>query len=327
MFVEKKKIGGKEYYYLRISARAGDKVKTNTVAYLGKAPMTKKEIKKSILKIPKSKIESTKKQLKEKLKEYDITKQFLIKKQLETMDGIQKDFVKKIKQLDKKLIKDMFRDFKTYYIYNSTALEGNTLSLEETNSLLNEDRSPEGKALREVYDHLNEREVFDYLLEYKPDMNSNLIIEVHAKLMQKIDNRTGNFRKHNVRVFGTEFKTSDAKYVNADMKLLMKWYNKNKRKVHPLILAAIFHEKFEKIHPFYDGNGRTGRMLMNLILLQSNFPPLIIKNQDRKKYYNVLTLGHKSDLTKTDFKHHQAIVEFCYNQLLDTFESIFSKWG
>jgi len=205
MFVEKKKISGKEYFYLRISAREGDRVQTKTVAYLGKAPMTKKEIEKKISKISKSKIESVKKQLKEELLGIDVNAQFLTQDQFKKLSSIKKDFIKKLKVLDKKLIEDMFKDFKIYYIYNTTAIEGNTLTLADANLLLNENKSPEGKDLREVYDHLNQRDVFDELLEKKSDVNIDSIIEIHSKLLKNIDKRVGSLRKHNVRVFGADF--------------------------------------------------------------------------------------------------------------------------
>jgi Fic family protein len=329
MYVEKKKIGNKRYYYLKISARSGNKTKTKTIAYLGKEPMTKQQIKEKVQAVLKSKIEAAKTALKEELKESigDINTKFLSKKQLERLKEIKKDFIKKLKNSDKKLLEDMFKDFKTDYIYNTNAIEGNTLTLEETNLLLNENKSPEGKDLREIYDHINEKETFDYLLKEKPKINTDLIIKIHAALLKNIDKRIGSFRKHNVRVFGASFETTDAKYICTDMNILLKWHKKNKRRLHPLILASIFHEKFERIHPFYDGNGRTGRMLINLILLKNDLPPLIIKNKTRKEYYQVLTLGHKADLTKIEPDYYKEIVKFCYKQLLDTYEKIFSKWG
>ena len=323
MYVEKKKINNKEYNYLKVSVRVGNKVKTGTVAYLGKSPMSKKDISEKIKSIPKRLIEKTKNRLKQ---EVDVDKLFLTKNEINVLSKIKKEYHKKLKNPDKKLVEDMFKDFKTYYIYNTNAIEGNTLSLADTNLLLNENKSPEGKDLREIYDHINEKETFDYLLANKPKINKEAIIDIHKRLLKKIDKRTGNFRKHNVRVFGASFKTTDAKHVETDMNLLVKWYNKHKRKINPLILAAIFHEKFERIHPFYDGNGRTGRMLLNLILIQYDFPLLIIKNKTRKEYYAVLDKGHKADLDQID-KNYEQIIRFCYKQLLETYNNIFSKWG
>ena len=325
MYVEKKKINGKIYNYLRVSVRSGKKVKTKTIAYLGKDPMTKKELNNKISKFSKKKIEYIKGSLKKELEDKTNLK-FLSEKQLEKLSEIKKDFSMKLK-LDSKLLNDMFKDFKTYYIYNTNAIEGNTMTLKETNMLLNENKTPEGRDLKEIHDHINEKETFDYILNSKPEITKELIIKIHSMLLKNIDKRIGSFRSHNVRVFGASFDTTDAKYVAVDMDILLKWYKENKRILHPLILAAIFHEKFERIHPFYDGNGRTGRMLINLILLKSGLPPLIIKNRTRKKYYNVLSIGHKADLTKTDVGCYKDIVKFSYKQIVDTYKKIFSKWG
>lgn len=326
MYAEKKKIENKSYYYARISGRISGKTKTKTVAYLGKAPMTKKQIKKKMASIPQAKVDAAQRKLKEELKGGDINKKFLAEKQLEKLTEIKRNFAEKLRKLDKKLIEDMFKDFKTYYIYNTNSIEGNSLTLEETNLLLNEGKTPEGKDLKEIYDHINEREVFDYLLAMKPEIDLDLIIRIHEKLLGNIDSRLG-FRQHNVRVFGAAFETSDAKYVYTDMSLLLKWYRRERKRLHPLILAALFHEKFERIHPFYDGNGRTGRMLLNLILLRGGLPPLIVKNRIRKEYYHVLSEGHQAELFGTEVQPYQDIVRFCCRQLLETFRQVFAKWG
>ncbi len=325
MYLEKKKIGKNLYNYLKISVRVGNKVKTKTIAYLGRGPISKNTLKTKIAEIPKLKIEEIKRELKNEL--IDINKEFLDENQLSELEKINKDFNKKLKRLDKKLIEDMFKDFKTFYIYNTNAIEGNTMTLEETNLLLNENKLPEGRDLKEIYDHINEKEAFDLIVNNKPAIDDELIIKLHSMLLNKIDKRVGRFRSHKVRVFGAAFETSPPEYVKADMALLLKWHKKNRNRLHPLILAAIFHEKFERIHPFYDGNGRTGRMLINLMLIQNKFPPLVIKNKEREEYYRVLSLAHKADLTKTDISLYKPIVGYCYNQLISTYKEIFSKWG
>ena len=329
MYVEKKRIGNNLYHYARISVRCGKVVKTKTVAYLGKEPMTHKEINEKMKKIPKKVIAASYQALKTAAPSTtaEITAQFHTIEQLKKLSAIKKEFSKKCALPDKKLIEDMFKDFKTNYVYNTNAIEGNTLTLEETQMLLNENKTPEGKDLHEIYDHLNEKETFDYTLKEKPEINGALIIKLHAQLLNKIDIRIGGFRTQNVRVFGADFETTEARYVTTDMNLLLKWYHQHQQKLHPLILAALFHEKFERIHPFYDGNGRTGRMLLNLILLRKRYPPLIIKNKDRKEYYRVLSLGHKGDLLGIQVEHYKALVTFCYTQLLTTYETIFSRWG
>jgi fido (protein-threonine AMPylation protein) len=324
MYIEKKKIGDKEYYYAKISVRVGNKVRTKTIGYLGLGTMSKKDLDKAMAKISKKEIESGKKKLKEVLQS---RAQYLSNKQQKRLKEIKKLWKQRITCPDKALISDMFKDFKTSYIYNTNAIEGNTLTLKETNLLLNENRSPAGKDLREVYDHLNASVVFDHLLKYKSEITKETIMEIHRMLLDKIDVRKGKFRLHNVRIIGSRFETSDAKYVETDMRLLFQWYKKNKQRFDPLAFAAIFHEKFERVHPFYDGNGRTGRMLLNLMLLRANYPPLIIKNKGRKKYYDALNSGHRCGLFDTETIYYTDIVDFCYGQLIKTWEEIFVRWG
>ncbi|MBI5393596.1 Fic family protein [Candidatus Woesearchaeota archaeon] len=324
MFVEKKLIGNNSYYYLRISVRDKDKVRTKTIAYLGKKKLTNKQLLKEIKKIPLHKIKEIKKMMKQSQQKKDL---FLSDAQQQKLEEIREEFIKKQNDLDQKILQDMFKDFKTTYVYNTNAIEGNTITLEETNFLLNENKTPEGKDLKEVYDHINERDAFDFILKEKPEITAALIIKIHAMLLKNIDQRVGSFRQHNVRVFGASFDTTDAKYIQADMEILMRWYAENKRQLHPLALSALFHEKFERIHPFYDGNGRTGRVLINLILLRNNYPPLIIKNKDKMKYYAVLSKGHKAKLTESENLLYKDIVDYCYEQLIKTYDEIFAKWG
>lgn len=326
MYVEKKRIGKSIYNYLKVSARANSKVITKTVAYLGKEPMSKKEIKARIAHIPKYKLENIKKEIKE-IAGIDVNKEFLSDEQFQKLEGLKKDFSRKIGIKDEKLVEDMFRDFKTFYIYNTNAIEGNTLTLEETNLLLNENKTPEGRDLKEIYDHINEKETVDFIRKNRIEITKESIIKIHSMLLKNIDKRIGGFRLHDVRILGSRFETSPAKFVETDMALLLKWHNKNKRILHPLVLAAIFHEKFERIHPFYDGNGRTGRMLVNIILMNSGYPPIIIESKERKRYYEVLSIAHDAGLTAIDIKPYKSIVEFFYEKIVSTYERIFSKWG
>jgi Fic family protein len=101
------------------------------------------------------------------------------------------------------------------------------------------------------------------------------------------------------------------------MDLLLKWYNENKNKLHPLVLGAVFHHKFEKIHPFFDGNGRTGRMLFNYILIKNNYPPIIIHRKTRTGYLEALKTADKSNLIKFDKADYLDLVEFCCDEMIE----------
>lgn len=327
MYVEKKKIGNGWYNYLRLSVRYGDKTRTKTVAYLGKGNLTKEALKKALAKY-RPKADNLKRgtiaELKiESRKELEV---FLSKEKLNKIEKISDGFNKKLKLLDEKTREDMFNDFLIVYAYNTNAIEGNTFTLRDTDLLLNKGITPGGKSLREINDHLNAKEAFNLILRKKISINHKNIIKIHSMLMKNIDKRVGDYRKDNVKVFGATFETSQAEYIKLDMDILLRWYKKNRTRLHPLILAAVFHHKFEKIHPFYDGNGRTGRLISNLILFQNGLPMLIVPDAQRKKYYASLATADKTDLDKLQ-PEHKEIIAFYYFNLLKTYNTIFGKWG
>jgi hypothetical protein len=158
MFIEKKIINGKQYYYLKQSFRLGNKVKTKTMAYIGNKK-DKEKIENLKKGFNKEKLENIKKELFE-VKDWNL---LLSKKDKEKIEEIKKQFSLKLENLDEKTKKDMFDDFLTYFVYNTNAIEGNTLTLKETDLLLNKGITPQGRTLREINDHLNSRDVFYYL--------------------------------------------------------------------------------------------------------------------------------------------------------------------
>ncbi len=327
MYIEKKKIGKDYYNYLKISVRFRDKVRTKTIAYLGKGNIYKNKAKRIFEKFKKTANEIKQKTVEElKLEIADINKELLSEQQLNKLEQIKNSFNKKLKILDKETLKDMYKDFITLFVFNTNAIEGNTLTLRDTDLLLNKNITPSGKSLREINDHLNSKDTFNFMQERKPKINHETIIKIHSLLMKNIDKRVGYYRIHNVRVFGARFETSPKEYVKIDMNLLLRWFNKEKNRLHPLILVSAFHHKFEKIHPFYDGNGRTGRMLLNLILINNKLPPVIVPDAQRKRYYNALSEADNTALDKTQLKH-KGIVDFCYFSLLKTYNTVFARWG
>lgn len=320
MFIEKKIINGKPYYYLKHSFRSGNKIKTKTLAYIGdKKDINKiEELKKQFRK---NKLEKIKKELFEET-DWNV---LLSKKDKEKINEIKKIFSLKLKKLDEKTKKDMFDDFLTYFVYNTNAIEGNTLTLKETDLLLNKGITPQGRTLREINDHLNSKEVFYYLMKENHLINNETIILIHDKLMNNIDERKG-YRTSNVRVIGARFKSSPFQYVQIDINLLLRWYNKNKNKLHPVILTSLFHHKFEKIHPFFDGNGRTGRMLINLMLMKNGIPPIILSNKQRKRYYSVLSKVDEIGLIEIS-EDFNPLVKFISTHVIKTWNTIFNQWG
>ena len=106
------------------------------------------------------------------------------------------------------------------------------------------------------------------------------------------------------------------------MNLLLDWYNKNK-KLHPLVLGTLFHHKFEKVHPFMDGNGRTGRMILNYILIKHKYPPLIIRRKRRSEYLKSLNKADKCSIKESDKDSYSDLIKFISEEMNDNYWNLF----
>jgi len=330
VYIYKKIIGKKPYYYLRVSEKKGKRSITKDLAYLGSSieqvkkeisnlSKYKKEIRKSYKKIHQF-LESN--NFLEKIKKLKLKKDLFLEKKQEEIEACKLHFNSEFKKLDELTKKEIYKQFVIEFAFNTTSIEGNTITLNETKNLLEEGKTPKNRTLREIYDLQNHEKVFFELLETKKEVNYELIIEVHDKLLENIDARNG-YRTRDVRVLKATFKSTPGIFVKTDMDLLLKWYNKNKDKFHPLVLASIFHHKFEKIHPFFDGNGRTGRMLLNYILMSSNYPLLIIHNKTHSEYLLALREADKSGLQENKKEHYFKIIQYMTDEMADFYWDIF----
>jgi len=332
VYIYKKPIGNKNYYYLRASSKNGKKLVTKDIAYLGNSI---EEVKLSFDKLSKYK-EQIRKSYKtinsflesnhflEKAKSLKLKKDEFLKEKTDEIEACKIHFLEIFDKLDLLTKKEALRNYIIEFAYNTASIEGNTINLEEARNLLNEGITPKDKTLREVYDLQNTEKVFFEILNNNKskELDHDLIIRTHDKLLENIDERKG-YRKTDIRVIKSNFDASPGKYVKTDIDLLIKWYNEQKNKLHPLVLAIIFHHKFEKIHPFMDGNGRTGRMLMNFILLKNNLPPTIIHKKTRKEYLEAMREADVSDLWKIDKEKYSDIISYGVDEFKDTYWSIF----
>lgn len=166
-------------------------------------------------------------------------------------------------------------------------MEGNSLTLKNFSEIVFENKIAGTADLREVYDAKNSYAVFSKLLDGKKEITESFIINIHKKIMKNIDERIGYKKLPNI-ILGRRIKLTPPEKVHQEMKDLLKWYNKNKGKLYPLELAFRFHHRFESIHPFADGNGRVGRMLLNYILIKEGYYPIIIRKTHRNKYLKAL---------------------------------------
>ncbi len=332
-YIYKKTIQGKPYYYLRISKRVDGKIVVNDVAYLGNeicnlyASMEKlpQEYKASIRKgyhNIKKFIESNhylETARLEKLK----SNEYMERQSLEKVEAARLHFTSHFLKLDKLTIKETYSHFLIDFAYNTTSIEGNTITLAEANRLLKENLTPKDKSPREIFDLQNTQDTFNYLIEETPKMDEYLIIKAYDMLMKNVDVREG-YRTHEIRVYKSHFDATPAEYIKADMKILMRWYESNKDSMHPLVLSALFHQKFERIHPFSDGNGRTGRMLAIYILMSHSYPPLIIQKKNRGKYLDALADADKTLMDSSEPSSYKKLVSYFCDELVETYWNNFN---
>lgn len=204
--------------------------------------------------------------------------------------------------LSRSAVQKIKEQFGIEMTYNSNAIEGNSLTLKETFLVVNEGITIKGKPLKDHLEAKSHQWALDYLYELVSKNKKNTISErtirmFHQIVIQDTDKEwAGKYRNSLVLIGGTDLKLPEAVEVSKLMSNLIKWISKNENKVYPIELASIVHHRLVAIHPFFDGNGRTSRLMMNVILMQAGFPLSVILKNDRNKYYNVLNKADKGDL-------------------------------
>lgn len=267
---------GRKYYYRVKSVKKGKKVEKERV-YLG--------------------VNLNNEQLRKKNNEADkklnLFNSFLNEAEISFLDKIKRDFTEEPKEN----YDNRYEAFCSLFTYDSTGIEGNTLTLEETSFLLFHGITPKSKDLREINEVINHKRAFDYMLKHKGDINKEFILELHKLVVANtlkpyLISQIGRYR-HTQVFIGMHIPPKPQDVPNK-MASLLRWYSVNKNKLHPLIVASYFHIEFEKIHPFVDGNGRVGRLLMNFILHKNKFPMINIPKKRKFKYYQVLQIAQKT---------------------------------
>ena len=206
------------------------------------------------------------------------------------MIEIFKEFLELERPLNEGILKKLESNLKTNFIYNSNAIEGSTLTLKETDIILQYGVTVKGKSLKEHEEVKGQEYALNFLKEViktNESLSLRLIREFHALVLNNdIENR-GKFKESNNEILGAEFETTPYYLVEEKLTELIEKFNSSEN--NDLIMkAACFHADFEKIHPFIDGNGRTGRLLLNLELMKNGYPITVIRNEDRDEYYTAL---------------------------------------
>lgn len=176
-------------------------------------------------------------------------------------------------------------EFMIEYTYNSNAIEGSTLTLRET-ALVLEGVTVDTKPLKEHLEAVGHRDAFLYvqqLISDKVSLSERIIKEIHSLVLIDRPSDKGVYRRIPVRIMGAYHEPPQPYLVPIQMEQLLA--DVDMLQLHPIEQAALFHLRFEGIHPFIDGNGRTGRLIMNFMLMQNGYLPIDVKFADREKYY------------------------------------------
>jgi len=199
------------------------------------------------------------------------------------------------------VLKKLREQFTIEMTYHSNAIEGNRLTLKETLLVLREGVTVKGKNLQEHLEAKNHEEAMNFLFEVvdskkRLTLSHQLIRQLHQLVVKDTESASaGAYRTIDVQIMGSKHRPPPGYQVQTEMTDFLKWMTKPHKSLHPVEFAALVHHRFVAIHPFEDGNGRTGRLLMNLLLIRAGYPIAIILKNDRAKYYRALDGADKGD--------------------------------
>ncbi len=204
-----------------------------------------------------------------------------------------------LRPLPAEVLKKIEEAFNIEYTYESNRIEGNTLTLQETELVVNEGLTISGKSMREHLEAINHAEAIDYIRDFAQSaeaISEHTIKEIHALVLHGIDRENaGRYRTVPVRISGSTHTPPQPYLLAEQMQTFMsKFAEMETQGIHPVLIAAYLHEVLVRIHPFIDGNGRTSRLLMNLYLLRNGYTLVNLKGSDdaRRLYYNALETSH-----------------------------------
>lgn len=214
-------------------------------------------------------------------------------------ESLQKKIEEKKRRLDnlrplsKDAVNKLLQDIKLRHTYHSDAIEGNTLTLQETKLVLEQGITIGGKPLKDHIEARNDAEAFDFMLQLvqkKEAFSQETIQQIHDIVTKGLSKDSGKYRTGNVRITGSSITPPSYQKI---IPLMNDYIHTLKTlSLHPLKKAAVIHHRLVWIHPFFDGNGRVARLITNLFFMQQGFPPVVLKQEQRKIYYQVL---HQAD--------------------------------
>jgi len=310
MYIEKRKTKNGIKYYLSHSFREGNKIH-KIRKYLGK------DLTKELLEERKQKAE---KLILDEINEYKIIQDplqiELNKKEIEFVRNLEHKEMLKVFHLSE----SQWKIFSELFTYNTNAIEGSELNSKDVKNILEKNKWPE-KSKQDIAEAYGVNESIDFIRKTKENISLDLIKKLHKIVFKNSKSFAGEFRKNGEEVVVRDglgniiHMGAPQTRVISLLNELIDWHNQNKNKYPALILASVIHNQFETIHPFRDGNGRVGRLLLNNIMLKYNLPPVNIDFNNRKEYYNSLQEYQKNhnlrptiDLILKEYKNLKKIL-------------------
>mgnify|MGYP001557764157 CR=1 FL=1 len=210
--------------------------------------------------------------------------------------------------------RDLYDEFLLALTYHSNRIEGSALTENETAAILFENAALPNRSLAEQLEVKNHQAALEYLFREVRSgrgINEGFILQLHRILMNSVDSAAGSYRRHGVRILGTTVPTANYLSVPRLMKALVRDIRARRRDV--ISLCAEIHSQFEQIHPFADGNGRVGRLLMHAMLLKQNIPPAVIRQEKRRAYLKSLNVAQMDG-------DHSLLEDFVCDAVLEGFD-------
>lgn len=289
MHLEIREKSGSKKYYLAHSFREGGRVRKIRV-FLG-TDLSAEELE-SKRKTAETELKRRIAQAKEIHDPFITTLSPFELKQLATLEARGELRVRHLSELD-------WNRFKEAFTYDTNAIEGSFVEAKEVKDILQNRGWPEDKTKEDIAETYGVAEAVDYIRRTDEHVSLKLIKKLHGIVFKNSKHFAGKFRAKSVEVVVADaygnvvHRGALSQQVGPLLKEMIQWYNQNKTKIPPLVLAAVVHNQFEIIHPFQDGNGRVGRLLLNSILLKHNLPPLNIELKNRTQYYAALQAYEK----------------------------------
>lgn len=281
--VRKRLVGTRQYFYLRHTLRTADGFQARE-KYLGaKLPHNIEEVKRDFL--------------------AEIYKE----RWHPLLDAIRANYAEELRTMPRSVVEKNARYFAVKFTYDTNRIEGSSLTYRETADLLERGLSPRSRPVGDIKEAEAHDRVLREVLEYDRDLSLQIILYWHKRLFAETKpGYAGKVRTHQVWISGSRFTPPSPVEVYPLLREFFRWYDRTKKSSHPVELAAAVHLRFVTIHPFYDGNGRVSRLLMNFVLKKHGFPMLDIPYVDRRSYYNAL---ERSQAKNTDIVFVQWLIK------------------